>query len=142
MTRLRDIIISAEETGRTIAEKLKVEVKEKHRTTFEERHSDLKVNGSYLLLEESGSGVIQEFVLWAPNRNFSVRIDRDGNVGATKSYVDLAEESPYVSDVDAFQDDSNYVIHLKSVEFRENVKIIVHGNLTLTRTYVKYSLSR
>lgn len=153
-TSMAKTILQAHLTGREVARQiaegitLKVEVKPvvEIRPTPTEVIDlrNVNVNGTFTPLIENGYGNLKEFMLKAENPNYEVKLYRDKKRIIRGSHAYYAEISQQIEEVDAFEDNGNYILKLNDIEFAESIEVIIETTepITFTSIFAKYKLSR
>jgi len=99
----------AREIGETIAEK--VPRPERFITRVFDR-KNVEIPRVFSPVDVNVAGRLRELAMVSPTSDFRLMVERDRRLEIDRSYTELAEISPYLTFIDAFQSNSLYVVRL------------------------------
>ena len=96
--------------------------------------SNVNVSKPLNILSFKQPGHLRELSLWSANSNFNIYVSSN-TTNISMSYSELAELSPYSSNISAFSEDGLYVVYVKDIKFRflEVVVSPASGSLVLKK---------
>lgn len=143
-------LIRAEETGRHIAEHIRVEVvPEPKPTTYIDRRSNvvLPIN----LFDKRGSGSLKELVVKSAEGGYKVIITADGIELYNSDWDWFNSMTQQVKEFAAFQEDDTYILSITDIRFVRNLKISLRprgvrtlpmGKLILSEIFLKVEITK
>lgn len=120
-------IAAAEEEAREIARLSRPERVKRLKTEINQ-WSDKTVTGAYSLADYTGRGRLVKLRISSPSSAFSVQMKLDGEDLINDEWSNLTEE------LAAYQEDSNYYLHIEDKAFNESLVVTVTPDQTTTFT--------
>ncbi len=92
------------------------------------------------LLEVTVAAKLYEVMIKSPSKNFSIRFITDGLCQVDKNFEEMQAISDYLTSIDAFEDEGEYVTRLENYSWRNSAKFIITVNepITFSQIYLKY----
>lgn len=100
--------------------------------------------GSYVFLEKTGEGTIEELIIISPNSKFSLFVEVDGIIAYQGSFSRFQEISMHVGSIIAVLRRTKYVLQFGNIKFLNQVRILIdiESETTFHRLYCKYSIEK
>jgi hypothetical protein len=127
------MVVSAEEAARQVAKGVKVQVepaKAKPPSTRIVDRRNVVLEGGEIVVQETGFGVLQEFMAKAESVDFQVLIEKDDETVVYGTYGEYAEVSQDLEGIDAFEErdaegepTGAYVFKVSDIEFAKGLMI-------------------
>jgi hypothetical protein len=126
-------IVAAEENARltaeSIAEKIQVKVTPTPPLTSKVvRKVNVKIPDT--LIDEVGSGCLKELLIKSTSKDYILRVYADGSELYNNSFSWFQDISQETEEIDAFEEDSTYILRLSDVNFAKNIKVIAEPSTT------------
>jgi len=117
-------LIIAEEFAREFAERTaeKIPRPERFITRIFDR-KDVEIPKIFSPIDITVRGKLKEFTVVSPTNDFRILIERDRRLEVDRSYIELAEVSPYLITLDAFQVDKKYIVRIGEMEWINSFRI-------------------
>jgi len=98
-------------------------LRKKTKTVGPDNQIRVSIKSPAMIINETNSGSIEEFVVISPNNNFAIFIQSNGGrVKLDKTWTELSGISAQAHDIAAFEDASgNYVLNIKKYRWQEDM---------------------
>jgi len=135
-------IVLAEET----ADKIKVELEKpiisvvaprKVTKTKVVKESNLTISKEYTILNVDGEGKLRELMIESEQKDYNILINLDGEVVLYDTFSNLQSESAYLNYIDAFTNDTSYILHIGELNFTSKLRITIIPEETTTFYKIK-----
>lgn len=101
------------------------------------------VSSPAVIIDEEGSGGIEELVVISPNQNFSILLQSNGgNTKLEKTWTELSAVSEQAKDIAAFIDvNGNYILNIMDYKWQADLLLVLNstsGSYKLNQVYANW----